>query len=40
MQKKEFYFKSADGETNIHAVEWKPHGQVVGILQIAHGITH
>lgn len=39
MQKKEFYFKSADGETNIHAVEWKPDGEVVGILQIAHGVT-
>lgn len=39
MQKREFYFTSCDGKTKVHAVEWKPDGEVVGILQIAHGVT-
>ena len=39
MRKNEFYYKSADGKTDIHAVEWLPDGQLVAILQIAHGVT-
>ena len=39
MRKNEFYYKSADGKTDIHAVEWLPEGQPVAILQIAHGVT-
>ena len=39
MIRKEFYFPSADGKTNIHAVEWIPTEDVIGILQVAHGVT-
>lgn len=39
MKKNEFYYPSADGKTNIHAVEWLPDENPVGILQIAHGVT-
>lgn len=37
--KKEFTYLSADGITNIHAIEWKPEGEIKGILQIAHGMV-
>ena len=37
--KKEFYYPSADGETQIHAVEWIPKGEVRAILQISHGMV-
>lgn len=37
--KKEFYYPSADGETQIHAVEWIPEGEVRAILQISHGMV-
>ena len=33
-----FTYPSADGITQIHAIEWKPEGPVKGILQIAHGM--
>lgn len=36
--KKEFYFPSSDGHTQIHAVEWKPDGKVSAVVQIAHGV--
>ena len=39
MQKKEFYYKSADGETEIHACMWQPEMEPVGVIQIAHGVT-
>lgn len=39
MMKSEFYFPSADGKTNIHAVEWLPEGKPAAVLQIAHGMT-
>ena len=39
MQKKEFYYKSADGETEIHACMWQPEREPVGVIQIAHGVT-
>ena len=39
MVKNEFYYPSVDGKTQIHAVEWIPNGDVVGVLQIAHGVT-
>ena len=35
----EFYFPSADGKTNIHALEWKPEGEARAVLQIAHGVA-
>ncbi len=37
--KKEFYYPSKDGLTQIHAIEWIPETQVRGILQIAHGMV-
>lgn len=39
MIKKEFYFPSADGKTNIHAVTWEPEGKPRAVLQISHGVT-
>lgn len=37
--KKEFYFKSKDNETEIHAIEWSPNAQPIAILQIVHGMV-
>ena len=37
--KKEFYFPSKDGLTQIHAIEWIPEGKVKAVLQIAHGMV-
>lgn len=37
--KREFYFPSKDGITNIHAAEWIPEGQVTSVLQIVHGMV-
>lgn len=37
--RKEFYFPSKDGDTQIHAIEWFPEGEVVGVLQIVHGMA-
>lgn len=37
--KKEFYYPSKDGLTQIHAIEWIPEAEVRGILQIAHGMV-
>lgn len=39
MQKTEFYFPSSDEIHDIHAVMWKPEGDVCAILQISHGMT-
>lgn len=36
--KREFYYPSRDGETQIHAVEWIPEGEVKAILQMCHGM--
>ncbi len=35
----EFTFRSADGKTDIHAVEWLPAGEVKAVLQISHGVA-
>ena len=37
--KKEFYFPSRDGMTQIHVVEWIPEGEVKAVLQVAHGMV-
>ena len=37
--RKEFYFPSSDGATQIHAVEWSPTGEARGVYQIAHGVA-
>lgn len=34
----EIYYPSADGEHTVHAVLWRPHGEIVAILQIIHGM--
>ncbi len=34
----EFTYRSADGHTDIHAVEWLPQGEVRAVLQISHGV--
>ena len=37
-QVRHFTYGSADRKTQIHAVEWRPEGEIRGILQIAHGM--
>lgn len=37
--KNEFYYPSKDGNTEIHTIEWKPEGEVRGIIQICHGMS-
>lgn len=37
--KKEFYFPSKDGITQIHAMEWIPKEEIKATLQIAHGMV-
>lgn len=39
MVKTETVFRSADGKTPIHAVEWRPEGEVRAVLQIVHGVS-
>ena len=39
MKKEEFYYKSADEITQIHACIWTPEEKPKGIIQIAHGVT-
>lgn len=39
MQKTEFYFPSSDGIHDIHAIIWKPEGDVRALVQISHGMT-
>lgn len=37
--KNEFYYKSQDNATQIHAIEWIPDGKILAILQISHGMV-
>ncbi len=37
--KKEFTFLSADGVTRIHAIQWKPQGEIKAVLQLCHGMV-
>lgn len=39
MEKKEFYYPSADGVTKIHATKWMPDEAPRAVLQIIHGMT-
>ena len=39
MVRHEFTFPSADKKTQIHAVEWRPDGEVRAVLQISHGVS-
>ncbi|MBQ8559648.1 MAG: lysophospholipase [Tyzzerella sp.] len=37
--KREFYYPSRDGVTQIHAIEWIPKGEVTAVLQMCHGMV-
>lgn len=40
MNKTEFKMRSVDGVTDLHVIAWLPsEGNVIGVIQIAHGIT-
>ena len=39
MVKKDFYYPSVDGKTQIHAIRWEPEGEPKAILQIIHGMV-
>lgn len=39
MTKKDFYYPSVDGKTQIHAIRWEPEGEPKAILQIIHGMV-
>lgn len=39
MQKTEFYYPSCDEIHDIHAIVWKPEGDVRAMMQISHGMT-
>ena len=39
MTKKDFYYPSTDGKTQIHAIRWEPEGKPKAILQIIHGMV-
>jgi len=37
--KQEFYYPSKDGQTQIHAIEWRPEGAPIAVLQMCHGMV-
>lgn len=37
--KRNFYYKSKDNKTQIHAIEWIPDGNVNAVLQVSHGMV-
>lgn len=39
MKKNELFFPSADKQTNIHMVMWEPDKEVLGVIEIVHGVT-
>ncbi|MGN1165637.1 MAG: alpha/beta fold hydrolase [Lachnospiraceae bacterium] len=39
MKKREFYYLSCDGATQIYSVEWAPEGEIRAVLQISHGMV-
>ncbi len=39
MVRTETVFRSADGKTPIHAVEWRPEDSVRAVLQVSHGVS-
>lgn len=39
MQKNDFTYLSANGKTQIHAIEWIPETEVTAVLQISHGMV-
>lgn len=39
MKKNELFFPSSDKQTNIHMVMWEPDEEVLGVIQVVHGVT-
>lgn len=39
MIKNELFFPSSDKQTNIHMVIWEPDDEVLGVVEIVHGVT-
>ncbi len=39
MSKNELFFQSSDNVTNIHMITWEPDSEVLGIVQINHGVS-
>ena len=39
MRREDITFDSRDGHTKIHAIRWIPDGEVVGVLQLIHGMA-
>ena len=39
MKKNELFFPSSDKKTNIHMVMWEPDEEVLGVVNIVHGVT-
>ncbi len=39
MKKSELFYPSFDKQTNIHMVIWEPDNEVLGVIQIVHGVT-
>lgn len=37
--KEQYSLASADGKTSLHCVMWKPEGEPIAVLQIAHGMV-
>ena len=38
MGMEEFFYPSADGTHQVHAVVWLPEGEIRGVVQLVHGI--
>lgn len=39
MKKNELFFPSKDKKTNIHMVIWEPDNEVLGVIEVVHGVT-
>ena len=39
MKKNELFFPSSDKQTNIHMVMWEPDEEVLGVVEVVHGVT-
>ena len=38
MNQREFYLPSSDGHSRLHCMEWLPDGEILGAVQIVHGM--
>lgn len=38
MREREFYLPSSDGNSRLHCMEWLPDGEILGAVQIVHGM--